>query len=1306
MGDSGLGLEPCHAQGKSGGRVHEEVKHMFSPPSLPPPAFGYGHGGLLEPGATAPEPGAAAGGRTFGVELATLLVGVPPGRTVPLVVETMVQFLEEHGLESEGLFRVSGSVRAVERLRQAWEAEVMSDRDGGVTGADGDEGGDAVEVPEAWRGQADVSSVAGLLKLFLRELPDGVVPASLLPSFLQAYRDSAGDEMRLAESLRLLLAQLPGENHALLLYLCSFLVRVAQHQEVNLMSPQNLGTVFGPNFFRVSPGIEGIAEQQVVNRVTARFIIDFLSIFQEDSPRHAHVILVQELQEAAASTSAEEAANDGTQNPPPAGRLNGEASYATVAATTRKKKRNRAIRVAEEASSSSSEARPESPDGAPCPSSARRDPPMSPPPASSSSPPPLSSPRACPTDRRWPPPPAFEPHGHHDSEGASPEEEEAVRHGATEPHCARTVGKESGRGMAPSRTAANGEDMDSSHSDTEPFSSLQEDDRPDSPCFCSISSPVHSSAEALLEQTIASTVEQHLFDTDAGDEGSGGLWDAVTTTAAPSRPRRRQLRSPGRAQAADFRDDTNKVNMPACEDSNAGTQTDGAAKSDVPKKQRGDGGATSGTGPGTPDDQGGLRAKRQRSNSKRGGQPAQEAMESAGPGGSCGTGRTSATDSETDMEEGKPASRALLPPEEEEEKKKMNMSQGEELADMVNTTTLSSLTASRAPPPRNRRKPSRGTMQKRSPLPPPPRGTAPGTPWKEENNNEVVPMEQELSSASPQRGLGGPSQTAVGGTARRTDVPLLDLAGIAPDTEWGEPVRLFRDWRSESSEPHLSPRPGRLIRRLLADEADPLLSPRCSSFSHSQRYHTDPEAPPSPPNLPSFMRPRSSSLGSREEEHDKEEVTSSQLSKRIQSLKKKIRRFEERFQEEHRYRPSHSDKVTNPEVLKWMNDLARSRKQLRELRLKQSQEETVSGRDALTRQRSNTLPRSFGSSRPCELSLLPEFPTVELPSSEVPSTEAPSAEADTREGTVREDGSPAGSPKASRRGTEQPKLAHRPTVEKPKAERPTVEQTMEAIELRLKEKRQQAARPDSPKEMTREQIAAEKVAIQKSLLYFESIHGRPTTRLEKHKVKPLYDRYRSVKTLLVRARAIPIIEEEEGTDEEDDGKAVRATRPAPAQEPPAPAAPTAVAPVTSATPPPFAPRRLLPEDEEQDTDGFVSPLEESCGSSCKLARVRPDPSLSTLHAASREELMEHLRTTRSDKRRLRKLLRDFEDSFYRHTGRYGQQASPQAPLKSKNVAKEDRSTLAEQYTEYKHAKAKLRLLEALIGKQGTSAVTV
>lgn len=47
-------------------------------------------------------------------------------------------------------------------------------------------------------------------------------------------------------------------------------------------------------------------------------------------------------------------------------------------------------------------------------------------------------------------------------------------------------------------------------------------------------------------------------------------------------------------------------------------------------------------------------------------------------------------------------------------------------------------------------------------------------------------------------------------------------------------------------------------------------------------------------------RRRSSSLGSCDDE--KEELTSAQLTKRIHILKKKIHRFEERFEEERKYR--------------------------------------------------------------------------------------------------------------------------------------------------------------------------------------------------------------------------------------------------------------------------------------------------------------------------------------------------------------------------------------------------------------------
>lgn len=50
-------------------------------------------------------------------------------------------------------------------------------------------------------------------------------------------------------------------------------------------------------------------------------------------------------------------------------------------------------------------------------------------------------------------------------------------------------------------------------------------------------------------------------------------------------------------------------------------------------------------------------------------------------------------------------------------------------------------------------------------------------------------------------------------------------------------------------------------------------------------------------------------------------------------------------------------------------------------------------------------------------------------------------------------------------------------------------------------------------------MRAEKLALQKALLYFENIHGRPRSTEEKEVMKPLYDRYRAVKRLLGRTAA-------------------------------------------------------------------------------------------------------------------------------------------------------------------------------------------
>ncbi|XP_030347870.1 protein FAM13A isoform X2 [Strigops habroptila] len=435
-----------------------------------------------------------------------------------------------------------------------------------------------------------------------------------------------------------------------------------------------------------------------------------------------------------------------------------------------------------------------------------------------------------------------------------------------------------------------------------------------------------------------------------------------------------------------------------------------------------------------------------------------------------------------------------------------------------------------------------------------------------------------------------------------SEVPQLGLTALCDDNNWEEPIPALSSWQRDgldSDEARLSPQAGRLIRQLLDEDSDPMLSPRFYAYGQSQQYLDDTEVPPSPPNSHSFMRRRSSSLGSYED--DREDLTPAQLTRRIQGLKKKIRRFEEKFEEERKYRPSHSDKAANPEVLKWTNDLAKFRKQLKESKLKISEEDL----GPVVRQRSNTLPKSFGSQLE-------------------------------KDDDKKQDLSD-------------------------KSAKPAVEATLDSIQKKLQEKRTETNRPEDIKDMTRDQIAAEKVALQKALLYYESIHGRPVTKNERQVMKPLYDRYRLVKQILSRANTIPIIEEEEGSEEDSNVKPDLT--------------------ITMKTD--FNVRSFL-DQLEDDADGFVSPVDDKMPS-----RSNQDMGLSNLHEASIPELLEQLQEVREEKKRIRKKLRDFEDNFFRQNGR--------------NVQKEDRTPMAEEYNEYKQIKAKLRLLEVLISKRDISS---
>ncbi|XP_026932411.1 protein FAM13B isoform X3 [Leopardus geoffroyi] len=470
---------------------------------------------------------------------------------------------------------------------------------------------------------------------------------------------------------------------------------------------------------------------------------------------------------------------------------------------------------------------------------------------------------------------------------------------------------------------------------------------------------------------------------------------------------------------------------------------------------------------------------------------------------------------------------------------------------------------------------------------------------------------------------GGQSVGVQGEAACGTQIPHLDLKNVSDGDKWEEPFPAFKSWQedSDSGEAQLSPQAGRMNHHPLEEDCPPVLSHRSLDFGQSQRFLHDPETLDSSSKALSFTRIRRSSFSSKDEK--REDRTPYQLVKKLQ---KKIRQFEEQFERERNnkcsliFQPSYSDIAANPKVLKWMTELTKLRKQIKDAKHKSSDGEFV----PQTRPRSNTLPKSFGSSLD-------------------------------HEDEENEDESRV--------------------IQKEK--KPSKEATLELILKRLKEKRVERCLPEDIKKMTKDHLIEEKTSLQKSLLYYESQHGRPVTREERHIVKPLYERYRLVKQMLTRASITPVLGSpstkrrgqmlqpiiegetahffEEIKEEEEDGVTLSSE-------------------LTD-----ILKTAVQAQSSLENSESDVEENQE------KLAL---DLRLSSTRAASMPELLEQLWKARAEKKKLRKTLREFEEAFYQQNGR--------------NAQKEDRVPVLEEYREYKKIKAKLRLLEVLISKQDSS----
>ncbi|KAK7933401.1 hypothetical protein WMY93_004297 [Mugilogobius chulae] len=173
-----------------------------------------------------------AGAPTTGAWRTQWLRPAVRAQMVPILVQKCVEFIQEHGLDEEGIFRLPGQDNAVRQFRDAFDA------------------GERPSFPS----DTDVHTVASLLKLYLRELPEPVVPWTQYQDFLDCTNilDSPGQKGW--DKLEKQISLLPRVNYNLLSYICRFLFEVQLHAKVNKMNVENLATVMGINLLK--PQIE------------------------------------------------------------------------------------------------------------------------------------------------------------------------------------------------------------------------------------------------------------------------------------------------------------------------------------------------------------------------------------------------------------------------------------------------------------------------------------------------------------------------------------------------------------------------------------------------------------------------------------------------------------------------------------------------------------------------------------------------------------------------------------------------------------------------------------------------------------------------------------------------------------------------------------------------------------------------------------------------------------------------------------------------------------------------------------------
>ncbi|XP_034726277.1 rho GTPase-activating protein 15 isoform X4 [Etheostoma cragini] len=166
--------------------------------------------------------------------------------TVPRFVRLCTDAVEKRGLDTDGIYRVSGNLAVIQKLRFLVDHERAVTTDGRYMFPAELVQEEKLNLDEIeWE---DVHVITGALKLFFRELPEPLVPFGFFTDIVETVKMS--DYMDKVDRLKCLVLSMPPPNHDTLQFMCRHLKRVLDHSGDNRMTTQNIGIVFGPTLMR------------------------------------------------------------------------------------------------------------------------------------------------------------------------------------------------------------------------------------------------------------------------------------------------------------------------------------------------------------------------------------------------------------------------------------------------------------------------------------------------------------------------------------------------------------------------------------------------------------------------------------------------------------------------------------------------------------------------------------------------------------------------------------------------------------------------------------------------------------------------------------------------------------------------------------------------------------------------------------------------------------------------------------------------------------------------------------------------